>query len=264
MVVSGSKRLAAGRVRRPGRRSSPSWPRARRRARASAGARSALGAVPLFLLGVVVAAALGGVWSGLGCSILGFLSLNYFFTAPRHTFRVAHEEDFVALVVFLDRCRGRRVALRADVGGACAGRRSRAGGPPSRLPGDEGALGRAALPRPRRLRGALLEPLRLVRCEIARVGDAAFDAIRERTGGVEGGATTIPLLRAGTSELGTVTAVRPAGSGLWRGRPPTARGRATADRRDARTCPARRAGRPRPYRVRARPGSRCPVLVRDA
>ena len=59
---------------------------------------SALGAVPLFLLGVVAAAALGGVWAGIGSSVLGFLSLNYFFTAPRHTFRVAREEDVVALV----------------------------------------------------------------------------------------------------------------------------------------------------------------------
>jgi K+-sensing histidine kinase KdpD len=62
---------------------------------------SALGAVPLFLLGVVVAAAVGGVWAGLGSSVLGFLSLNYFFTAPRHTFRVARREDVLALVVFL-------------------------------------------------------------------------------------------------------------------------------------------------------------------
>ena len=61
----------------------------------------AFGAVPLYLLSVVVAAAIGGAGSGLATSVLSFLSLNYFFTQPRHTLRVTHAEDVVALVVFL-------------------------------------------------------------------------------------------------------------------------------------------------------------------
>ena len=50
--------------------------------------RRALGAISIFLLGVVVAAALAGIRSGLAASVLSFLSLNYFFTEPLHTFRV--------------------------------------------------------------------------------------------------------------------------------------------------------------------------------
>src|SRR2546425_294923 len=55
----------------------------------------------IYLLAVVAAAALGGVWGGLGAALLAFLGLNFFFTAPRHTFRVERLEDLVALVVFL-------------------------------------------------------------------------------------------------------------------------------------------------------------------
>ena len=55
----------------------------------------------LFVLAVVVAAAVGGVFSGLAASILSFLALNYFFTAPRSTFVVDKAEDIVALGAFL-------------------------------------------------------------------------------------------------------------------------------------------------------------------
>ena len=60
-----------------------------------------LGAVSLFLLAVVAASVAGGIWAGIGSSVLGFLSLNYFFTEPLHTFRVHNRDDVVALVVFL-------------------------------------------------------------------------------------------------------------------------------------------------------------------
>jgi two-component system sensor histidine kinase KdpD len=52
-------------------------------------------------LAVVAAAAAGGLWAGLGASVLAFLGLNYFFTPPRQTFRVGKTEDLVALLVFL-------------------------------------------------------------------------------------------------------------------------------------------------------------------
>ncbi len=58
-------------------------------------------AASLFILAVVGAAVLGGLWSGLAASVLSFFGLNYFFTAPRGTLRVGKEEDLVALVVFL-------------------------------------------------------------------------------------------------------------------------------------------------------------------
>jgi len=175
---------------------------------------SALGAVPLYLLGVVVAAALGGLWAGLGSSVLGFLSLNYYFTAPRHTFRVTREEDVVALVVFL--------VVAAVVGWlfaralearASAERRERE----ARLLGYLATKVLSGEPLARVLddfAGALLEPLRLARCEIhATVGEASFDAVRERVGRVAGeGPRTTTALRAGESELGTLVGVRQGGS----------------------------------------------------
>jgi len=127
---------------------------------------------PMFLLGVVAAAALGGLWAGLGSSLLGFLSLNYFFTVPRHTFRVAHEEDVVALVVFLIVAgvvgwlfsRTLEARLRAE-------RRERE----ARLLGYLATKVLSGEPLDRVLddfAGSLLEPLRLARCEIhARFGE---------------------------------------------------------------------------------------------
>jgi two-component system sensor histidine kinase KdpD len=55
----------------------------------------------LYVLAVVVAAALGGAAAGVGASILSFLALNFFFTPPLHTFTVGSLADLVALVVFL-------------------------------------------------------------------------------------------------------------------------------------------------------------------
>jgi two-component system sensor histidine kinase KdpD len=60
-----------------------------------------LGAVSLFLLAVVAAAVVGGIWAGVGSSVVGFLALNYFFTEPLHTFRVNDRDDVVAIVTFL-------------------------------------------------------------------------------------------------------------------------------------------------------------------
>jgi two-component system sensor histidine kinase KdpD len=55
----------------------------------------------LYVLAVVVAARVGGALGGVGASLLSFLSLNFFFTRPFHTFVVAAPEDLVALFVFL-------------------------------------------------------------------------------------------------------------------------------------------------------------------
>src|SRR5262245_61154493 len=60
-----------------------------------------LGAASLFVLAVVVASVFGGIWAGIGSSLLGFLALNYFFTEPLHTLRVHNRDDVVALAVFL-------------------------------------------------------------------------------------------------------------------------------------------------------------------
>ena len=60
-----------------------------------------LGALSLFLLAVVAAAVIGGIWAGVGSSVLGFLALNWFFTEPLHTLRVDDRDDVVAIVTFL-------------------------------------------------------------------------------------------------------------------------------------------------------------------
>lgn len=54
-----------------------------------------------YVLAVTGAAAVGGVGAGIAASILSFLALNFFFTAPLHTFRVDKTEDLMAMVVFL-------------------------------------------------------------------------------------------------------------------------------------------------------------------
>ena len=55
----------------------------------------------MYVLAVVVAAAAGGLGSGLLASVCSFLALNFFFTPPLHTFAVEETADLVALAVFL-------------------------------------------------------------------------------------------------------------------------------------------------------------------
>lgn len=55
----------------------------------------------LFVLGVVVSTSLGGQLAGIVTALLSFLSLNFFFTPPLHTFAVASATEVIALVVFL-------------------------------------------------------------------------------------------------------------------------------------------------------------------
>lgn len=171
----------------------------------------ALGAISIYLLGVVVAAAVGGLWSGLVASILCLLSLNYFFTQPLHTFRVTGSEDVVALVAFL--------IVAAIVGSLLARaleQRARAarGERESRLlsyfvtkvlsgEGLDRVLGDLA--------GALLGPLHLARCEIhARAGRGNYDVTRSRPGTTEGEMKEVRL-EAGGESYGSLTVIRAAG-----------------------------------------------------
>lgn len=55
----------------------------------------------LYVLAVVVAARFGGAEAGVGASILSFVCLNFFFTAPLHTLAVGNGADVVALLIFL-------------------------------------------------------------------------------------------------------------------------------------------------------------------
>ncbi len=54
-----------------------------------------------FLVVVVAAAAVGGLWPGVVASVAGFVVFNYLFIPPYGTFRVGRLEDVVVLFVFL-------------------------------------------------------------------------------------------------------------------------------------------------------------------
>jgi two-component system sensor histidine kinase KdpD len=55
----------------------------------------------MFLLVVVVVAALGGFVPALFCAVTGFLLANWFFTPPYYEFTISQGENLVALVIFL-------------------------------------------------------------------------------------------------------------------------------------------------------------------
>lgn len=55
----------------------------------------------LYLVPVVISAALFGRLAGITASALSFLIFNYFFLSPYYTFQVAHPQDFLAMIVLL-------------------------------------------------------------------------------------------------------------------------------------------------------------------
>ncbi|MEA2432777.1 MAG: two-component system, OmpR family, sensor histidine kinase KdpD [Actinomycetota bacterium] len=55
----------------------------------------------LYVLAVVIAAGVGGAGAGLAASVLSFLTLNFFFTPPLHSFGVGTFAHLAALIVFL-------------------------------------------------------------------------------------------------------------------------------------------------------------------
>jgi two-component system sensor histidine kinase KdpD len=55
----------------------------------------------LYLLVVVAVAAVGGFIPAMVTAVAAFLLANWFFTTPFHTFTIEHEENLVALVVFV-------------------------------------------------------------------------------------------------------------------------------------------------------------------
>jgi two-component system sensor histidine kinase KdpD len=55
----------------------------------------------LFLLIVLIVAAVWGLWPSIFASALSFLALNFFFTVPLYTFTVEEEGDLASIVFFL-------------------------------------------------------------------------------------------------------------------------------------------------------------------
>ena len=173
----------------------------------------AFGATSVYLLGVVAATALGGALAGVIAALLCFGSLNFYFTQPTHTFRVANDQDLVALVVFLvvalivgslvsrvlsERARAVRNEREARLLGYIA-TRVMSGAPLEEVVRD--------------LAETLVETFGLERCEIAgRVGARPFRVVRGST--AEGGTACTVALRGADRDLGTLAAVPPGGTGL--------------------------------------------------
>jgi two-component system sensor histidine kinase KdpD len=59
------------------------------------------GGLLLYLLAVVVVAAIGGLWPALGTSVVAFVLANWYLTPPLHELSIQKTEDLLALVVFL-------------------------------------------------------------------------------------------------------------------------------------------------------------------
>jgi len=55
----------------------------------------------LYLVPVVMSAALLGRVAGITASVLSFLIFNYFFISPFYTFQAAHPQDYLAMIVLL-------------------------------------------------------------------------------------------------------------------------------------------------------------------
>jgi len=65
----------------------------------SASPAAGLGVV--YLPAVLEVAVRRGQWAGLAAAVLGVLTLNYLFIAPRHQLEIRHTQDLIALIVFL-------------------------------------------------------------------------------------------------------------------------------------------------------------------
>ena len=161
----------------------------------------------LYVLAVVVAAATGGLASGLVASVLSFLALNFFFTPPFHTFGVEETADLVALAVFL--------AVSATVGTMLsrvleqrtrAERRERE----ARLLHHLGTRLRSGVPTEEVLRSlarSVLELFDLARCEIiSELADGPIVAER-LNGHADVGRDEIIPITVHDRELGRIVAV---------------------------------------------------------
>ena len=58
-------------------------------------------ASPVYLVPVVIAAALFGTWAAIGTSFAGFFTYNFLFTEPRFTLQVSDPAEWLSLLLFL-------------------------------------------------------------------------------------------------------------------------------------------------------------------
>jgi two-component system sensor histidine kinase KdpD len=168
-----------------------------------------LGTVSLFLLAVVVAAVLGGVWAGVGSSVLGFLALNWFFSEPLHTLRVDNRDDVVAIVVFLVVALvvGSVVARTVEERGNATRREREA-----RLLNFFSTKALSGEPLDRVLEdlaAALIDALRLSSCEIDASAEGRPYRIRRTSPAPTGRVPITVSISSGDVEFGALLATRP-------------------------------------------------------
>jgi two-component system, OmpR family, sensor histidine kinase KdpD len=164
----------------------------------------------LYLLAVVLAAAVGGNRSGLASAALSFLGLNYYFTEPHHTLRVDKTADVVALLVFLvvavvvgtllaralaERQRAERQEAELRLINTIA----------TRLLSIELSARAVA-----DLTASVAERMRLTACSVEVAGDPSLSGGTGRPAG--GGPTLQVPISAGDVSLGTVHVERAAGA----------------------------------------------------
>jgi two-component system, OmpR family, sensor histidine kinase KdpD len=167
----------------------------------------------LYLLAVVLAAAIGGARSGLGAAVVAFLGLNYYFTEPHHTLRVDKGADAVALLVFLvvavvvgtllaralaERQRAERQEAELRLINSIA----------TRLLSTE--LSAQALAD---LTAAVAERLRLIACAVEVAGDPSLSGGFGKPAG--GGPRLVVPISTGDATLGTVDVERAAGAAAF-------------------------------------------------
>ena len=164
-------------------------------------------ATSAYLLGVVVAAAVGGRLAGLGAAVLSFLGLNFFFTEPEGTFRVGKGEDLVALVVFLIVAAIVGSLLTAVVSARIRSERREQETAMTSFVGTQLLAGFPLEVVLRQFAAALTASLGLAACEIdATVGDRRVDVAATGTG--ELGERLASPLVVGDRTFGALTVVR--------------------------------------------------------
>ena len=176
----------------------------------------AVGAVSLYLLSVVLAAASGGLRAGLGAAVFSSAGFTFFFTAPQYTFRVARSEDVVAALVLFGVAVvvGLLVARLSDERERALHREQDA-----RLLGYLATKLLSGEPLDRVLdhfAAALLDPFRLLRCEVVATVDDEHVSATARIPSIgqepAAGPTEVVDLALGGVSFGILTAIRPEGA----------------------------------------------------
>lgn len=161
-----------------------------------------------YVLAVAGAAMVGGLWAGLGASLLSFLALNFLFTPPRGTFAVDKSEDLVALGVYLVVSSLVGILLsRALSQRARAQRREQETLLLNRM-GNELLRGKPITEVLRNFASSLVALFDLSRCEI--VTDVTSSIAVESAASGNGVEPTVVPMRAGREQLGHIAVtVRP-------------------------------------------------------